>query len=164
MEYPRFLVLEANSYDEDGYPIAAAWSLGEGTLKSVLVRPEDDWHEWDASNEDRHSITREQIEIMGESVLDLLREMSDDFEKVPVYVESTYLSEIWLNRMYEAYGAELPFEIYPVTDAFTGFDEHALEQELQVLADNLFLDLRIPEEKVRLYLELYHRLTNASLV
>ena len=55
MEYPRFLVLESSSYDEDGYPIAASWSIADGQLKAILIRPEDEWREWDASNEDTHS-------------------------------------------------------------------------------------------------------------
>lgn len=163
MEYPRFLVLESSSFEEDAYPIAACWSIADGQLKDVLIRPEDEWQAWDASNEDRHGITRSQIEMVGETVLDVIRELSDDVDKQPVYVNEPYLYEKWLTTLYGAYGAELPFDIVPATELFQ-MSEAELEEELENLSSNLLLDLKVPEERVRTCLELYARLTSAGLL
>jgi len=163
MEYPRFLVLESSSYDEDGYPIAASWSIADGQLKAILIRPEDEWREWDASNEDAHGITRQQIEMVGESVLDVIRELADDVDKQPVYITEPYLYEKWLNTMYGAYGAEVPFELVPVGELFQMSNEE-LEEELDNLAGNLLLDAKIPEDRVRTMLELYVRLKDSGLI
>jgi len=163
MEYPRFLVLESSSYEEDAYPIAACWSIADGQLKDVLIRPEDEWRQWDASNEDRHGITRQQIEMVGETVLDVIRELSEDVDKQPVYVREPYMYRKWLSTLYEAYGAEVPFDVFPATDLFN-MGEAELEEELENLASNLLLDLKVPEERVRTCLELYQRLMDSGLV
>lgn len=163
MEYPRFLVLESSSYEEDAYPIAACWSIADGQLKDVMIRPEDEWRKWDASNEDRHGITRQQIEMVGETVLDVIRELSEDVDKQPVFVSEPFMYEKWLNTLYEAYGAELPFDIVPMTELFQ-MNEAELQEELENLSSNLLLDLKVPEEKVRTCLELYARLLEAGLV
>ncbi len=163
MEYPRFLVLEASSYEEDAYPIAASWSISDGQLKDVMIRPEDQWRAWDASNEDRHGITRSQIELVGETVLDVIRELSEDVDKCPVYVSEPYLYQRWLNTLYSAYGAEIPFEIYPASDLFQ-MSQEELEEELENLSSNLLLDLKVPEERVRTHLELFQRLLDSGLI
>jgi len=163
MEYPRFLVLEASSYEETGYPIAASWSIADGQLKAIMIRPEDEWQEWDSSNEDRHGLTRQQIEMVGESVLDVIRELAEDVDKSPVYVSEPYLYEKWLHRMYDAYGAEAPFDIYPLSDLFNMSDEE-LQEELEILSSNLLLDIKVPEDRVRTLLELYVRLKDSGLI
>lgn len=163
MEYPRFLVLESSSYEEDAYPIAASWSIGTGELKAILIRPEDEWQQWDSTNEDSHGITRQQIEMQGESVLDVLREMSDDFDKQPVFVTEPYLYEKWLNTMYRAYGTELPFDLVSTEDIFK-MPLIELEEELANISNNLLLDLKVSEDRVRCMLELFHRLTAAGMI
>ncbi len=163
MEYPRFLVLESSSYEEDAYPIAASWSIATGELKAILIRPEDEWQQWDSSNEDSHGVSREQIEMQGESVLDVIREMSDDFDKKPVFVKEPYLYEKWLDTMYQAYGSELPFDLVNVEDIFK-MPHEELEEELVNISNNLLLDIRVSEERVRCMLELYQRLTQAGII
>jgi hypothetical protein len=163
MEYPRFLVLESSSYEEDAYPIAASWSIASGELKAILIRPEDEWQQWDSTNEDSHGVTRQQIEMQGESVLDVLREMSDDFDKQPVFVMEPFLYEKWLGTMYGAYGAEVPFDLVKVEDIFK-MPKDELEEELVNISNNLLLDIKVSEERVRCMLELYHRLTGAGII
>jgi len=163
MEYPRFLVLEASSYEEDAYPIAASWSIADGQLKAILIRPEDQWRDWDASNEDHQGITRSQIEMVGETALDVIRELSEDVDKSPVYVNEPFLYERWLNTLYSAYGVEIPFDIYPATDLFQ-MKQEELEEELENLSSNLLLDLKVPEDRVRTQLELFQRLLDSGLI
>lgn len=163
MEYPRFLVLESSSYEEDAYPIAASWSIATGELKAILIRPEDEWQQWDSTNEDSHGITRQQIEMQGESVLDVLREMSDDFDKQPVFVTEPYLYEKWLDTMYRAYGAEVSFDLVSVEDIFK-MPLVDIEEELSNISNNLLLDLKVSEDRVRCMLELFQRLTVAGII
>ncbi len=163
MEYPRFLVLESSSYEEDAYPIAASWSIATGELKAILIRPEDEWQQWDSTNEDSHGITRQQIEMQGESVLDVLREMSDDFDKQPVFVTEPYLYEKWLDTMYRAYGAEVSFDLVSVEDIFK-MPLEDIEEELSNISNNLLLDLKVSEDRVRCMLELFQRLTVAGII
>jgi len=163
MEYPRFLVLEASSFEEDAYPVAASWSIADGQLKAILIRPEDEWTKWDSSNEDRHGLNREQLTMMGETVLDVIRELNDDVDKQPVYVTEPFLYQSWLSTMYEAYGAEVPFDIFPAYELF-GMTEEDLEEELENLASNLLLDVKVPEDRIKSMLELYQRLLDAGLI
>jgi hypothetical protein len=163
MEYPRFLVLESSSYEEDAYPIAASWSIATGELKAILVRPEDEWQQWDSTNEDTHGVTRSQIEMQGESVLDIIREMSDDFDKQPVFVTEPYLYGKWLSTMYQAYGSELPFDLVPIEEIFKMTLEE-VEEEITNISNNLLLDLKVSEDRVRCMLELYQRLSEAEII
>ena len=163
MEYPRFLVLEASSYEEDAYPVAASWSISTGQLKAVLIRPEDEWRESETSTNDNHYITRSHTELVGESVLDVIRELSEDVDKQLVYASEPYLYRKWLTTMYGAYGAEVSFDIVPLTDLFL-MPAGQLEEELENLASNLLLDLKVSEERVRTLLELYSRLQESELL
>ncbi len=163
MEYPRFLVLEASSYQEDAYPVAACWSISDGQLKDVLIRPEQEWLKSDSSNEDSQVISRQQLELTGESALDVVRELSEDVEKQQVYVSEPYLYRHWLGSLYGAFGAEVPFEMAPLSDLFF-MPDNELEEELENLSSNLLLDLRVPEERVRTLLELYARLRDSGAI
>ncbi|EAT13481.1 hypothetical protein HF888_08595 [Bermanella marisrubri] len=163
MEYPRFLVLEANSFEENAYPIAASWSIADGQLKAILIHPEEEWTDWDSSNEDRHGINREQLTMTGETVLDVIRELNEDVDKQPVYVTEPYLYSNWLNTMYDAYGSEVPFDLITATELF-GMTETELDEELENLSLNLLLDSKVPEDKVKTMLELYQRLLEAGLL
>ncbi len=163
MEYPRFLVLEASSYEEGAYPIAACWSISDGQLKDVLIRPEQEWLKDDASNEDSQVIPRQQLELTGESALDVVRELSEDVDKQQVYVIEPFLYRQWLGTLYGAFAAEVPFDMVPLSDLFF-MSGPELEEELENLSNNLLLDLRVPEERVRTLLELYVRLRDSGAI
>ncbi len=163
MEYPRFLVLEASSYEDDAYPVAACWSISDGQLKDVLIRPEQEWIKSDASNEDSQVIPRQQLELTGESALDVVRELSEDVDKQQVYVSEPFLYRQWLSTLYGSFSAEVPFDMVPLSDLFF-MSGPELEEELENLSNNLLLDLRVPEERVRTLLELYVRLRNSGAI
>ncbi len=163
MEYPRFLVLQASSYEEGAFPVAACWSIHDGQLKDVLIRPEDEWLQTDAANEDNQEISRHQLELTGESALDVVRELSEDVDKQQVYVSEPYLYRKWLSTLYGAFGAEVSFDMVPLTDLFF-MSSAELEEELENLSSNLLLDLRVPEERVRTLLELYVRLRDLGTI
>ena len=163
MEYPRFLVLEASSYEDDAYPVAACWSISDGQLKDVLIRPEQEWIKSDASNEDSQVIPRQQLELTGESALDVVRELSEDVDKQQVYVSEPFLYRQWLSTLYGSFAAEVPFDMVPLSDLFF-MSEPELEEELENLSNNLLLDLRVPEERVRTLLELYVRLRASGAI
>ena len=35
--YPHFLAIDASSYEDTAVPVAIAWSLQDGTIKTVLI-------------------------------------------------------------------------------------------------------------------------------
>jgi hypothetical protein len=119
--YPLFLDLEGSSYDEDSYPIAAAWSLPNGDIKSVLIVPEDDWTDWDHGTLAARGITREHLYEQGFSALDVVREMMTDFADATVYVDGVDYDQELVERLFEAYGEEPNFEVRPVGEYLQSF-------------------------------------------
>ena len=122
MSYPLFLDLEGSSYDEDSYPIAAAWSLPDGQIKSVLIVPEDDWQDWDPGNFAARGITREYLFEQGYSALEVIREMIQDLADARVYMDGMDYDRELLEKLFDVYGEEPNFELTPIAELIPGMD------------------------------------------
>ena len=63
--------------EEPYYPIAAAWTLPDGSIKSSLILADDNW-----PPQLRYSdhLSDSMISAMGHSVKDVLLEMNDDLD------------------------------------------------------------------------------------
>ncbi len=56
-----FIDFEASSLGRHGYPIEVAWVLENGTAETFLVRPLEEWTDWDSAAQAIHGISRDQI-------------------------------------------------------------------------------------------------------
>lgn len=111
MTYPHFIALDASSYEETAHPIAIAWSLADGSIKTVLIQPEDDWEDWDYALEDMHGITQDTLYQRGETPWSIIRELEEDLEQPFLHTAHTELTLTLLERIYEACGRELSLEL-----------------------------------------------------
>ena len=60
MEYLSFVAIDASSYEDSAHPVAIAWS-SDGTVKTTLIQPDDDWDDWDFALEDLHGISQDTL-------------------------------------------------------------------------------------------------------
>lgn len=151
MSLPLFLDIEVSSPEEEQYPIAIAWSLPDGQLKSVLVSPDDDWEPWDNADADTDV---QYLMDQGMSGLDVIREMNQDLSGQTVFVDGLDDDEALIDKLFETFGDDPDFEIAPLTSLLPEPFESLLDQRRQ-LAENHELDLNAAEDSVRSMLFLY---------
>lgn len=60
-----FLDFEASSLTDDSYPIEVGWMFETGEGESHLIRPADDWLDWNDKAAAIHGLTRPALEAAG---------------------------------------------------------------------------------------------------
>ncbi|MDO6750167.1 hypothetical protein Q4563_23210, partial [Gilvimarinus sp. 1_MG-2023] len=62
-------------------PIAIAWSMADGMIKTTLLQPDDGWDDWDYALEDIHGISQDTLYQRGETTWAVVRELENDLEQ-----------------------------------------------------------------------------------
>ena len=145
MAKPCFLDIEYYQGDDTLFPTAMAWSLTDGTMKTVVIAPEDDWLPEDGDTGD---IDLHYLEEQGVPLIELTRELHQDLPDQTVYVDGLDPDEILIDRIFTAIGQDAPFEIAPLTDLITGVDSETLEDERRALLFEEGLEPQLPENGV----------------
>src|SRR5690554_498811 len=103
MEYPQFIAIDASSFEEHAHPIAIAWSLSNGQIKTTLISPDDQWEDedWDISLQDLHGINSETLYQRGETTWSVIRELEHDLANPYIYADDHMRVEILLSKLYE---------------------------------------------------------------
>jgi hypothetical protein len=129
------------------YPVAAAWTLPDGSIKSSLIIADDSWPP-DLCYSDY--IDSETIDALGHSVKDVLLEMNVDLDASHVVAHGDYSPTIALEHLVEAIDIELAFEVSSSSQDISEHLGHDWRDELQDLAHETGLDLMQAEDQVRL--------------
>lgn len=111
VSYPHFVAVDASSWEEDAHPIAIAWSMTDGQIKTTLIQPDDGWDDWDYALEDIHGISRDTLYQRGETTWSVIRELENDLEQSYLFADDQERVEELLNRIYESCGRELSLEV-----------------------------------------------------
>lgn len=111
MAYPHFIAIDASSYEDSAYPIAIAWSLADGTIKTTLIQPDDEWDEWDFALEELHGISQDTLYQRGETPWSVIRELENDLEQSYLASDDVDRCELLLEKLYETCQRELSMEI-----------------------------------------------------
>lgn len=144
MEYPQFIAIDASSFEEHAHPVAIAWSLADGQIKTTLISPDDDWEEdWDNCLQDLHGITPETLYQRGETTWSVVRELEEDLANPYLYADNQETVEALLGKLYESCNRELNIEIGSFREITTDaeLDEHshyqiACDERVQQLLQN----------------------------
>ena len=74
-----FLDFEASSLSDDSYPIEVAWVFENGASEAYLIRPAQQWNDWDSAAESIHGIPRAELlakghahEVVAQRMVDVL--------------------------------------------------------------------------------------------
>ncbi|MBW4936251.1 hypothetical protein [Marinobacter sp. F4206] len=145
MKAPRFLDIEYCQTEDALFPIAMAWSLADGRMKTVVITPEDDWLPEDG---DLGDFDLRYLEEQGVPLLELARELHEDLPDQTVYVDGLDPDEILVDKIFSAISQEPPFEIAPITELITGLDSDALEDRRRQLMIDEGLEPQLPENGV----------------
>lgn len=151
MQYPHFLAVDGSSWEEQAHPIAIAWSLDDGTIKTTMIQPEDDWDDWDFVLEDLHGINQDTLYQRGETCYSVLRELEHDLRQPRVATDDRERCELLLEKLYEGCGRDISLEI----DDY--LDDVQDTSHIEEIRDQLQLSQQMCEDRVRLMLEIWAR-------
>jgi hypothetical protein len=111
MTLPRFLDIEASSFDSESYPIEIAWSDVDGNIESHLINPYcvEHWNDWDYAAQNIHGISRKQCREEGVHPRWLCERLNQSIKPGNViYADGLPFDEWWTDALYAA-GSTLGF-------------------------------------------------------
>ena len=129
------------------YPIAAAWTLPDGSIKSSLILADDSWPPHLCFSD---HISGETITALGHSVKDVLLEMNDDLDASHVVGHADFSPAAGLVHLVDALDIELAFEISTSQQDIGELLGINWRDELQDLGHETGLDMLQAEDQVRL--------------
>ena len=148
MDCATFLAIET-SPEAPYYPVACAWSLADGTIKSSLIQPADEWP-IEACYSDHLDL--DTILSQGHSVKDVILEMNDDLDGQWVLCHPDFVPADSFEHIAEAIDIHPAFEwTCRANDLAEQLGDHWRE-ELQDLSFETGLDQLQAEDQVRLLL------------
>lgn len=145
MSIPRFLDIEYCQTDDALFPVAMAWSLEDGQMKTVVIAPEEAWLPDDGDLGDFDLLY---LEEQGVPLLELVQELHQDLPDQTVYVDGMDPDEILIDLIFSAVSQDAPFEIAPISELITSLDSDALEDRRRQLMFDEGLEPQLPENGV----------------
>jgi len=145
MPVPRFIDIEYCLTDDALFPVAMAWSLHDGQMKTVVIAPAEEWlpEDGDLGDLDLHY-----LEEQGVPLIELIHELHQDLPDQTVYVDGLDPDEILVDMIFSALNQEAPFEIAPISELITGASSEELEDRRRQLLFEESLEPQLPENGV----------------
>jgi len=138
LELPCFLDFEASSLSGESYPIQVAWSDPRGRIDCVLIRPEEEWTDWDEHSEEAHGLDRGVVVRDGLSPELVCRRLNETLAGHTVLCDALSMDRFWLMRLFEA-GNRMPAfrlgDVMPLVRDRLGLDADAAPERVQALQD-----------------------------
>ncbi|PCM46170.1 hypothetical protein [Marinobacter sp. ANT_B65] len=145
MPVPSFLDIEYCLTDDALFPVAMAWSLQDGQMKTVIIAPAEEWlpEDGDLGDLDLHYLAEQ-----GVPLIELIHELHQDLPDKTVYVDGLDPDEILVDMIFSALNQEAPFEIAPISELITGASSEELEDRRRQLLFEESLEPQLPENGV----------------
>jgi hypothetical protein len=149
MSFPHLLSFEFFSSDNEVFPSHIAWTCANSDYKSVSVRPDDSWlHKENLMG--MHT-DLESLLFVGEDILDIAREISQDLEEATFFCEDPELAERVMETLYTSIRLDVPCEFRPISDLFPELDVEQIELLRREVMDELGLAAGDYEENMLVY-------------
>lgn len=145
MQLPQFIDIE---YTESGnrlIPIAAAWSLADGSIKSVVIMPDESWLPDDPEDV---AIDLGPLQRHGVPAIDALQEMTLDLADQTVYTDGVDPDDLLVEMLFDAFDQDPNFEVLPVVNLITSASTAELDDRRQELSQEHDLEPYLPESTV----------------
>jgi hypothetical protein len=153
-DIPGFIAIETG--DDEGLPLAIAWSRPDGSIKHTLIQPDDSWINDESNVMGEYSI--EELESLGVSPLDVIRELENDHFSATLYTNDSGEDERALTRLFDTYGLDPFVELAPAEVLY----DHLSPSEWQLSRSEMFSELGLepmrPEHEVEVMLNVHQRI------
>ncbi|MGB8711941.1 MAG: hypothetical protein WCD50_02310 [Onishia taeanensis] len=153
-DVPGFIAVETG--EEGGLPLAIAWSLNDGRIKHTLIQPDTDWLDDDMVALGDYS--QEELESLGISPLDVIRELETDHFNATLYTAGVSDDEAALSRLFETFGLDPFVEMAPAESLYPDLGAGEWSRERGMLFAEQGLEPMRPEQEVEVMLMLHRRL------
>ncbi|TDR53055.1 hypothetical protein DFP85_110121 [Halomonas ventosae] len=154
-EIPGFIAVETG---EDGaLPLAIAWTLPDGRVKHTLIQPDDDWLDSEMVSLGEYSL--EELNSMGVSPLDVIRELENDHFSATLYTAGVSDDEAAISRLFDTYGLDPFVELAPADSLYHELEPGDWSRARGELFGEMGLEPLRPEHEVAVMLNLHQRLT-----
>jgi len=157
MALPVFIDIKTSHNDEGGFPTAIAWSLPDGSIKSVLIVPDDEWEPWGNSGPE---VDVQHLLDQGESGLEIVREINQDLSGQTAFIDGLDDDEFMLERLFETYNNAPDFELATLTQLLPGNDIESLLAIRSQIADEYQFDIHHIDDNIRAMLYLFEQLSS----
>jgi len=155
MQTDYFLDFESSSYDDDGFPLAVSWSMSNGTIKSILIMPDDRWLSGDYNMGD---VDIQHYLDQGRSGIDVIREMNEDLTGQSVYIDGIDDDLLLLERICDCFDTEPDFELLQARDLFS--TKEPFHEQRQTIMEEHQLDNQNSRDNVMAMLILFQQFTD----
>jgi len=155
MTHPLFIDINASQADDNAFPTSIAWSLPDGTIKSVIISPDSDWDPWDNASPE---VDIQHLMDQGVSGPDVIREMNEDLDGQTVFVDGLDEDELLLELLFETYDNTLGFELATISKLNPQYSFEDLLVLRRQIADEYQFNLDLAEENIQALLHLSERL------
>ncbi len=154
-DYPGFIAIETG--EDHGLPLSIAWSLPDGRIKQTLIQPDDSWIDEDSNVMGAYSI--EELESLGVSPLDVIRELENDHFSATLYTSDNGEDEAALARLFDTYGLDPFVELAPAKVLYDRLDAGEWHRLRSEAFNDLGLEPMRPEHEIEVMLTLHRQLT-----
>jgi len=101
-EVPAVLDIEASGFGRGSYPIEVGFVLEDGEARCMLVQPAAHWTHWDPAAAQLHRITREDLQLQGWPIRDVVEVLNDSLCGRTLFSDGWAHDYSWLAVLYEA--------------------------------------------------------------
>ena len=96
------LDIEASGFGRGSYPIEVGFVLANGEARCMLIQPAAHWTHWDPAAERLHHITREDLQLEGCPIRDVVEVLNDSLCGRTVFSDGWVHDYSWLAVLYDA--------------------------------------------------------------
>lgn len=111
---PYIIDIEASSLGSNSYPIEVGFVLGNGTKFCTLIKPADDWQDWDISAEQTHKISRNTLMMHGKPIKEVAQTLNEMLEGLTLYSDGWAVDKPWLTKLFFRAGLTMAFTVSPL--------------------------------------------------
>ena len=158
-EIPGFIAVETG--EDGGLPLAIAWTLPDGRVKHTLIQPEDDWLDNEMVSLGEYSL--EELNSMGVSPLDVIRELENDHFSATLYTAGVSDDEAAISRLFDTYGLDPFVELAPAESLYDALEPGDWARLRGDVFGELGMEPMRPEHEVAVMLNLHQRLAPGAL-
>ncbi len=110
-----FCDFEASSLSSKSYPISFGW-YSESLKGELLIRPQNDWVDWNPKSEKLHGISRSRLTKHGLPAIAVARKLNLDLSNRVLVSDCARFDKMWLKKLYNSVGLLPTFKFIDVED------------------------------------------------
>lgn len=145
MQLPQFIDIEFIESGSRMIPIAAAWSLADGSIKAVVIMPDESWLPEDPED---LSIDLVPLQEHGVPAIDAVQEMTMDLADQTVFSDGVDPDDVLVELLFSAFGQDPNFEVAPIVNLISQSSTAELDDRRRELSQEHDLEPDLPESTV----------------